>query len=247
MSHKCNIKEIYLFIITSMNIIKYYFPILCFDKEIIKNPSDDDMKDYTNKFIQKYKCYKFLLKNMQYTMESIMYMSKRFDAELISGIIISHSNELGLKYEDLTITDATAGIGGNTFSFATFFKNVISVENDPKTFEMLCNNVTICDYKNVTLINKDYIDVMYYLEQNIVFIDPPWGGRNYKNYDSILLKLSEIDIEDICYNLILRNNIVVLKLPLNYNFSKIYKKTNNRNIKVFIHKLKKMYIVVLFL
>lgn len=238
-----------------MNIVKYYFPILRFDKGIVINTPDDIDTTITtstsderrsNKSTQKHECYKFLIKNMQYTSESITYMSKRIDAELITGIIISHTNELGLKYEDLTITDATAGIGGNTFSFATFFKSVNSVESDVKTFEMLCNNVTMCNYKNVTFINGDYVNVMYDLRQDIVFIDPPWGGRNYKNYDSILLKLSEIDIEEICYDLILRNNIVVLKLPLNYNFSKIYKKTNNRLIKVFTHKLKKMYIVVLY-
>jgi predicted RNA methylase len=235
-----------------MNIVKYYFPILRIDKGNVKNPTEIvEIRDTTLpsedqciKTTQRNECYKFLIKNMQYTMESITYMSRRIDAELITGIIISHTNELGLKYENSTITDATAGIGGNTFSFATFFKSVISVENDLKTFEMLHNNVTVCNYTNVTFINKNYIDVMYDLKQDVVFIDPPWGGRNYKSYDSILLKLSEIDIEEICYNLIIRNNIVVLKLPLNYNFSKIYKKTNNKNIKVFIHKLKKMYIVV---
>jgi len=201
---------------------------------------------------------------MQYNMEAIMYMSKRIDAELVTGIIISHINNLGYNYEDLTITDATAGIGGNTFSFAEFFKNVNAVEIDSKVFGMLKNNITKCKYNNVNLINTDYIDIMYNLKQNIVFLDPPWGGRGYKKFDKILLKLSMIDIEDICYNLLLHSDmmaqlpmlsevpkpgtpfLVVLKLPLNYNFTKLYLKMCHHNIKIFTHQLKKMFVVVIY-
>lgn len=211
-----------------MNIIKYYFPI-----------------SHLNEDIPTPMCHRYLLYNMKYDAESITYMSKRIDAEMITGIIIFNLVKLGLNCEDLIITDATAGIGGNTFSFATFFKSVNAIEYNANVCEMLSNNIAKCNYSNVTIVNENYITIMTELKQNIVFIDPPWGGRDYKKFDSILLKLSEINIEDICHKL-LDTNMVVLKLPLNYNLTKIYENMCGNNIKVYVHKLKRMLIIVMF-
>lgn len=172
-------------------------------------------------------------------------MTKRVDAELITGIIVYHSNLIGLNYENAVITDATAGIGGNTFSFALMFKHVNSIEQDSNTFDMLRNNIDTYGFTNITYYNEDYLKIMNDLYQHIVFIDPPWGGRDYKKQNNILLQLSEIELEVICHNLIKKNNIVVLKLPLNYDFSKI-DELKNHNIKIFIHELKKMFIIVLY-
>jgi predicted RNA methylase len=229
----------------------------CSEHEVhITDIFNDGQLDTTGKYVSKIRnrthlfnkniSYKFLMRNMRYDSASIMYMSRRIDAETITGIIISHIYKLGYNYENLMITDATAGIGGNTFSFATFFKHVNSVEINERTFDMLTNNVTKYKYDNVNMINSDYVRIMYELRQDIVFIDPPWGGKNYKSFDSILLKLSDVNIEEICHNLLLRDNIVVLKLPLNYNFAKLYKKMCCENVKVFAHKLKKMFIVVIY-
>ena len=69
-------------------------------------------------------------RHLAYTFDTIMTMSKRIDAEIISGIIIENLKILNINYENVTITDATAGIGGNTFSFLNLFKHVNSVEKD---------------------------------------------------------------------------------------------------------------------
>lgn len=215
------------------HIIRHYFPIIRFD-----NPKTAYSKNYIN--------YKYLSEKIKYNTDAILYMSKRVDAELISGIIIYHSQLLGLDYEKLIITDATAGIGGNTFSFALMFQHVNAIEQDKNTFDMLQNNINTYGYTNITCFNDDYTKIKNNLYQNIVFIDPPWGGRNYKKQNNILLQISEIDLETICLELLQKNNIVVLKLPLNYNFSKI-NDLKNYNIKIFLHELKKMFIIVLLL
>lgn len=226
-----------------MNIVKYYFPIVRFDEDnnIHHDSCDDTINDK-----MKNRCYNYLMRNMQYTYDAITYMSRRIDAEITTGIIISHTNKLRMEYEKLTITDATAGIGGDTFSFATFFEHVNAIEENVMTFRMLENNVSKCNYNNVTLINNNYLDVMENIKQDIVFIDPPWGGKCYKKYKSITLTLGEVAIEEICSRLLVSGNIVVLKLPLNYDFEKLYKISLCEDVSVFLHKLKRMYIVVLY-
>ena len=209
-----------------MNIIKHYFPISHMDNHKCKNDK-----------------YSYLLKNVRYTMDAIMYMSKRIDSELIVGIIISHVNKMHIDRNNLTITDATAGIGGNTFSFATFFGHVNSVEMDIPTFEMLKNNITIYNHANVTLINNDYMKIHANICQDITFIDPPWGGKNYKKVNNLRLKLSNIEIENILMIIAKSNKIVAMKLPLNYDFSQ-FRKIHMNDKKIYLYKLDKMYILI---
>jgi len=209
-----------------MNIIKYYFPC--------------------PKYYDKKKCndvYKKLLSKVQFSHDSITFMTKKVDAKIITMIIISHLNQLNLDHKKIIITDATAGIGGNTLSFAQFFNKINSVEINYKTFMMLRKNIDTYRFTNVHLYNYDYIKVSNNIEQNIVFIDPPWGGKDYKKHDIITLYLSQIKIEKICIQLLKKNNMVVLKLPLNYDFLHIYGIIHKTNIKIYVHELPKMFIL----
>ena len=215
-----------------INIIRHYFPVI---------RSENDKISSQRSFIS----YKYLSENIQYTPDAILYMSKRFDAELITGIVLYHAQRINLSIEKIIVTDATAGIGGNTFSFALMFNHVNAIEQDKNTFEMLNNNISTYGFSNITCYREDYTKIMNDIYQNIVFIDPPWGGRNYKKQNNIHIKLSELDLELICYDLIKKNNIVVLKLPFNYDFSKI-NDLKNHNVKIFLHELKKMFIIVIY-
>lgn len=217
--------------------------------------------------------------NILYTPDGISYMTPRIDAELTTGIIISHCNEKNIKYNDIIITDATAGLGGNTLSFAKLFKHVNAIEKDYDTFKILENNLKEYCYSNVTLINDDFINVYGSFRQHVVFIDPPWGGKNYMKHKDLRLKMSDTEIEHLCD--LLRNNIIVLKLPINYDFqyllttlseshvihlnindvkiqnflqmiNETHSQTDTKNIQyeynitnIHIHRLKKMYIVVI--
>ena len=42
------------------------------------------------------------------------------------------------------------------------------------------NNIDFYNLENINLINTDYLKIMENMIQDIVFMDPPWGGRNYK-------------------------------------------------------------------
>ena len=123
------------------------------------------------------------------------------DAEIITSLIEYHINKLELLSQNLIITDSTAGIGGNTISFSKTFKNVNSIEIEKKRFGFLKNNINYYNLNNVNLLNCDYLNILENMIQDIVFMDPPWGGRGYKKKSSLTLKLSGVPLDEICIKL----------------------------------------------
>jgi len=182
---------------------------------------------------------------LEYTMDGISYMSSRMDAELITGIIIQACRSKNINFHNIKITDATAGLGGNTISFARLFKHVNAIEQDIVPYTILKKNLREYPYENITLINDDYLYVCHKLQQNVIFIDPPWGGKNYIKFTHLKLKLSGIPLEKLC-QILLEHHIVVLKLPINYDFDDFKEmQVRDEKLLISIYRLKKMYIIVL--
>ena len=184
--------------------------------------------------------------------ESKMYISTREIAEKISFIIKNKLNEIGYNRLNVTITDATSGVGGDTISFAKNFKNINAIELDPLRCEYLINNIECYNLKNVSIYNENCLDIIYKLEeQDIVFIDPPWGGFGYKQIKNLRLTLENNEgifkLEDICNNLLNEDitqcvpKIIILKLPCNYDVTYLMNKI--KSDKIFIHDFKKMFII----
>lgn len=149
--------------------------------------------------------------------EAKNYISRPRDAAHITKII---KEEMGNR---IIITDATANVGGDTISFAKTFTSVNSVEIDPEFFDMLKHNIEQYDLGNVRLYNDDYLNIMKKLKQDIVYMDPPWGGRDYIHAFTVDLYLGDKDILDIITQ-ILSEGIaqrVYVKVPYNYNFKKL--------------------------
>eukprot|EP00277_Geminigera_cryophila_P043289 CAMPEP_0173080326 /NCGR_PEP_ID=MMETSP1102-20130122/16206_1 /TAXON_ID=49646 /ORGANISM="Geminigera sp., Strain Caron Lab Isolate" /LENGTH=419 /DNA_ID=CAMNT_0013953885 /DNA_START=136 /DNA_END=1398 /DNA_ORIENTATION=+ len=143
-------------------------------------------------------------------------------AEETSKEILSRLKERGWSDpQTATITDATACIGGNTFSFAHYFANVNAVELDETRAKMLTNNVELlCEKNNVTVIKGDYNEEQKTLTQDVVFFDPPWGGESYMKQSSISLELSGKPLVEICRDLRGRTKFIVLKVPKNFDLQK---------------------------
>ena len=60
---------------------------------------------------------------------------------------------------------------------------------------------------------------------DFVYIDPPWGGPEYKDKKKVTLEMSNTDVHDII-DMILENNItklILLKGPTNFNYKEKYK------------------------
>lgn len=138
---------------------------------------------------------------------------------------------------DLIITDANSHVGGDTINFAKKFTKINAVEIDPDNYKLLKNNLDVLKVKNVTTYNNDYIEIMDKLKQDVVYFDPPWGGKDYKIHETMDLYLSDKYIGDIINKLISKARCVVLKIPSNFDINKFYKNNKfGRNICLFKHK-----------
>jgi 16S rRNA G966 N2-methylase RsmD len=163
-------------------------------------------------------------------------------ADLITDIIYRLVNTT-----DIIITDCTSGVGGNIFSFSNKFKFVNAIEIDKTRYNMLENNIQIYGLKNIQTFNLNCLDIIFSLQQDIIFIDPPWGGKEYKLESNIKLNLGNIPIECLT-NMLLNNKAckyVVLKLPINYDINYI-KNNINEDKKIIIYKLNKMLIIIIY-
>jgi len=162
--------------------------------------------------------------------EGLYSLSHKDDADLLSKIIKE-------RYGELKILDGTAGIGGNTISFATYFNCVIAIERNTERFEYLKENINSLNL-NVKLINGNVLDYIKTEVFDLIFLDPPWGGPNYKFEKSLSLTLDNKSLIDVVKELKENNKIIVMKLPFNYNmndFSKFnYQKHNIKNYLIVI-------------
>jgi hypothetical protein len=119
----------------------------------------------------------------------------------------------------MTITDANACIGGSTIVFSNEFAKVNSVEIDKERFLMLEHNVNnVLKLSNVKTYEGDYLEYIDKLEQDIIFLDLPWGGKDMKKHMWTYLYLSEKPLHDICIDLQKKSNLLILKVPKNFDF-----------------------------
>ena len=207
--------------------------------------------------------------------DSFSYITIREIADLISKIISYHLLEYNLNPQKIIIADYTSGVGGNVLSFAKYFKFIYAIEKSDIRSEYLKNNINVYGYKNIIVINKCAIEFnnndLIKINPNVIFIDPPWGGNDYKNNENLLLNLGEFKIEELIINICKKysdyyeelikekpkeknNNyntkIIVLKLPKNYNieylynYIKLHNNFNNYVIKLYLYILNKMLIVI---
>jgi predicted RNA methylase len=122
-----------------------------------------------------------------------------------------------------TITDATGCVGGDTIQFGLNFKSVDTIEINKNNFEALKNNVAVYNLKNIKLYLGDATD-LYNWKTDVLYIDPPWGGPNYREVKELDLLISATRLDIWLEQILLRKNrpsYIFLKLPTNYNFKRL--------------------------
>lgn len=153
-----------------------------------------------------------------FTREGIYSMTPPAAARKISKIILDRFSgrrgDYGEASHALTITDATAGIGGNSLIFARDFARVIAVEINPQNYIALEHNAGIFGAGRVETILGDYLEIGHELHQDAVFIDPPWGGLDYADRGLMSLELSGVPLAEVVCKIPCD---VFLKLPLNFD------------------------------
>ena len=176
--------------------------------------------------------------------ESIKFITFASSAQEITNIIMNNLSDfpcpdsnnaekwkekpLNRKMKHLVISDMTAGVGGNVLNFANYFKYVNAIEIDNIRYNYLNKNIKLYNHNNVNCYNADSLNLLVEkddIAQDIIFFDPPWGGKNYKSYSTLRLLFGEYSIENVCKILFQRpppsrshNKMIIMKLPNNYDF-----------------------------
>lgn len=174
---------------------------------------------------------------IKYDKEGLWSITHLKDADLISEKILSF-DEITLNS---SLIDMTAGCGGNLLSFLKYFNNITGIEIDETRYEMLVNNVNLYDInkKDIKLFNDSCINFLD-KEYDVYFLDPPWGGPNYKSNDNLVLSLSDIPLIQILEK-IGSFKLIVLKIPFNFDWCDIEKKFT------VVDKIKLKNIIIVFL
>jgi hypothetical protein len=166
---------------------------------------------------------------LKITAEGEYSVTRRRDADRILEIMEKITGDLKTK----TITDATGCIGGDTIQFGLRCRFVNSIEINEENFKVLQNNVEVFKLENVTLHHGDSTKVFNW-KSDILFIDPPWGGPQYRENQTLELSLSEKRLDQWLEEILLRKirpNYIFLKLPVNYNFTRLNFLSNIEYIK----------------
>ncbi|CAF1070372.1 unnamed protein product [Adineta steineri] len=161
-------------------------------------------------------------------------------ADKISEFI---ANLNGLEKDRTVITDGTACVGGNTSSFCKNFKHVQAIELSQIRYNMLRNNLKILKHENVICCHGDYLQYLPNLQQDVVFLDPPWGGPTYKDQVEIELFIGRVPLHEVCEQLKLRTKYIVIKAPQNFNCRKFQEKISG-SCQVY-YEFRKMQLVVI--
>ena len=176
----------------------------------------NDKKDFLFRFISLEKRKMIKMDN-----EAFYSVTDQYTADRISKDIIKVLPHLQI------ITDATACIGGNTYSFSKYFTQVHAIELDFQRYHYLQNNLTVLETNNVDVYHGDLMVVCQQLYQDLIFIDPPWGGPDYKTKSSVDLYLSDIELSDVCEHIKDATRYIAIKVPVNFNESGFIENTQS--------------------
>jgi predicted RNA methylase len=161
-------------------------------------------------------------KKMRFTDVSLYSTTPTEQSLYTVSLLSAFYTEKDLKNK--IITEANACIGGNTWTFADACKSVNSVEISDLHSDILKHNMSALGRKNITVYNNNYMEVYKDLEQDILFLDPPWGGVDYKNnkielyykYNGTTHHLYEL-VNELSYLC----ELLIMKVPYNSDFTSL--------------------------
>lgn len=177
---------------------------------------------------------------IMFTNESIYSSSRSKGSKRLIDVIEKYYDT-----DNVTITDGTANIGTDAINLSTKFKNINAVEISKINFQALKNNIKVFNLEDkVKYYHADINVKIKELSQDIIYIDAPWGGPEYKNSKSLDLFLGSTNIIDFYLNNRLLADTFIFKVPYNYNFGLLYNKIKD---KIYKHSYKKGNIVKYYL
>ena len=125
-----------------------------------------------------------------------------------------------------TIVDGTSCVGSDLITFNFHFRKVIGIELNPIHFEALSHNISVYhahfrdEFPLPVILNADtlkFLSDFVPTEPTILYLDLPWGGKNYKSNKHLELYMSSIPLGTIISRITAKQfTFVVAKVPKNY-------------------------------
>jgi hypothetical protein len=140
------------------------------------------------------------------------------------------------------IIDATAHIGVDTLHLSDMFPNatIDAYEVVDSTYRSLQENIkTIGKEKRIHAHHKDITTIDTMADIDLLYVDPPWGGSDYKTSTNLQLYLqSENEPRDESKNIVILIHkwmdigvkSIVLKIPYNFSTSDIQELEQNYTV-----------------
>ena len=150
---------------------------------------------------------------LRFDEEAFFSTTDQLTADRISKSILTFIPRTSL------VVDATACIGGNTYSFAQNFARVRAYEVDPRRAEMLAHNMRVLGVAHNTQVMCGDAVKLCRREgvSDLVFIDPPWGGPEYKNQAEIDLYMADnVPLARFCQQIVPYTSYISIKVPKNF-------------------------------
>lgn len=176
-------------------------------------------------------------KNIRFTIDGRDFSSRVEGADFLMEIIRKFFH----RTDVLRFTDGTANIGTDAINVADFFYSVNAIELVSDTAAALNNNVVVLKKSNIRVIVGDSNVQVPKLVQDIVLIDAPWGGREYKRQKEVKLYLGKTEIAEF-YNANYHfAKMFIFKVPINYPVKSFIEKVRDNSVgfNVFNYRSKK--------
>lgn len=170
-----------------------------------------------------------------------LYSLSKAEEDIVIQEILK--NAIKIQTKSMTVTDATGGIGGASIIFSRLVKKVYVYEKDIEQYNCLVSNLGAHSFtKNVKAMHGDYLKNIDTQVQDLVFIDPPWGGPGYKQKKGIILRLNDTTMTEIVNTLVGKTKYVIIKVPFNFDFNN-FTNTVITN-KIIIYKVKNYFVIL---
>ena len=179
------------------------------------------------------------LDDLIFTKESIYSVSKEKGSKFLLEVIRKYFKET----KNLILTDGTANIGSDSINLSKHFNKINSIELSEINYKALKNNIQVFGIDNIDLYNDDTNKIISSINQDIIYIDAPWGGYNYKNKTQLDLYLGKINISNFYLNNKEHAKLFIFKVPYNYNL-KLLQKIAKVDIYEFTKNDKVVYLIL---
>jgi len=180
------------------------------------------------------------LDKLIFTEESLYSVSKIKGSNFLINVIKRYFNET----KKIILTDATANVGSDSINLSYYLKKVNAIELDDINYKALVNNINVLKVRNIETFNSDSNKIISKLKQDIIYVDAPWGGRDYKTKKKLDLFLGDTNISTFYFNNQDFAKLFIFKVPYNYNLE-LMQKVAKVNVHKFMKNIDKIVYLIL--